>query len=162
MKKPIFIPLSLLKESFFEIDNKSRRNIYIYLWYTLCVDLIITFGRRIFMLYPSEADIPNQFIEIALIIFLIIDFFALLILSLRCIKGMFSELLVKVFIFEFHIQTFPYIYLFLGGMSCFEVIKGQFSASTFFSILSISISVVTLWALKSIFKLRRHALNKIN
>ena len=162
MKKPMFTPLGLLKEAFLEIDDKTRRNLYIYLWYSSCLYFIVTLARKIFILSLPEEGTLHPAMEISFIIFSIINLFVLIHFSLWKTTNVIFEWLIKIFIFELQLQTFPYVYIFLGMFSCFRFLTGQSSIYTVSSITAILDTIVALWALRYILRLRRHALRKIN
>ena len=160
MTEKVFLPLNLQMESFFEIDNKDRRKIYIYLWFTLFFSFIVLLeGRAFIASLPNK--VPPDHIEFLYVFWCIIDFIALLSLSLGFTKKLFCKWIIKIFILDIHVQTLCYIYVYQGLFRCFKVVTGQDSIESLSSLSYMLRAIVALWALKYIWKLRKHVLNKI-
>lgn len=140
MKKMIFIPSNIVKESFFEIDNRIRRNIYIYMWYPPCLSLVIIFVKRLFIDSSNEIDFLD------FLPFLDIAFLA----NLRRLPNIFIDV---------YIQYYPIVSISMGLYYCVKLAMGQTSVLVF---AGISEAIVTLWSLRYILRLRQHALRKIN
>ena len=78
MRRLIVLP-DVLKKSFYEIDFENRRNIYIYLWCSLCLELTIKLlNLQIFIGFNKTA-----FIYFFLIFFYILSIISLVILGLN-------------------------------------------------------------------------------
>lgn len=134
--KEIFIHGNLLKKSFFEIDRKVRRSIYIYLWF------IIGLSGPSFL---EMALSVNSHYTTALLSFVYFSF----VIQLVCLKYLPS-------VFSEFIQYLPIVIIFIGLYSIFNLLKGEpFSIYTF---SSISCAIVSLWSLRYILQLRRYAL----
>ena len=146
-----------MKESFFEINSKSRRKIYIYLWST-------DFLLPICVLEPwlEGSGGINKFsliISICIILYCYI-FEAILLLNLSLRKEKVRDIFLE-HIFIFRLQLFLYIYIYVGMESFFQVVINQ-SLNSSLQILLILITIITLWVLKDILILRQHALKKMN
>ena len=162
MKIPLFISINLLKESFFEINRKDRINIYIYLFYILCLELIVNLSA----LNLSALGDSLIVLDAVIIFVIIIDILALVSLMLKRISNKFFKWYAGPIIFGLCIQILPFVYILNGTYNCFELITGEtlITDIDFYSILTILSAIITLWTLRSILKLRQHALekNKIN
>ncbi len=158
MRKPILVPTGLLKESFFEINRKYRRNIYIYLWYISGLGYIVFWVEDVFFLGIISEIVFPPLISFLFTFLFIINLFALVSLKLNLMANRILEWYTKVFIFGIYIQILPFLYIFLGISTCFELLTGQDPIYIFSSILDL---IVSLWILRYVLVLRRYALNKM-
>ena len=163
MKSPIFLSTSLLQKSFFEIDRKTRGSLYVYLWYMSIVSFIILLLEEFFLLDSSKDIILPWWINLFLILIFIIHLSALINLNLRRRTGKFLKWYIRTFFFGLYIQILPFVYMLFLIFICWGSVvdeKPIHLISSFSS--SILDAMVALWALRHIFKLRRHALKKIS
>ena len=152
----IIVPAHLMKESFFEIDRKNRKNIHIYLWTTSL--LFPTFVFEEWFEKPFDID------KIPFIGFIIIFYYYLIeiiFLLTFLLKREKSEDFLAEYIFIFKLQLFWIMLIFLGVVSCFGLIANRSSINWALTSF-ILIAIITLWALKDILYLRQHAFKKIN
>ena len=97
MKRKIFLSGSLLKESFFEVDRKTRTNIYIYFLYILLIRGLITFLLENLFLLDLYGIILPPFLEPLFIFLWIMDVTALINLSLKRTTNVVIGWYIKIF-----------------------------------------------------------------
>ena len=157
--KQLVIPPDVLKKSFYEIDVESRGNIYVYLWCSLCLEL----AAKLLILPIFIGFNETAFIYLVLIFFYILSIISLFILSLNLKINIILERIIEICIFLVYLQAIPFMciitYIIFGLLGIFS---GSDSGGLLSTLLSTSKFIITLWALRYILRLRRHAKNKVN
>ena len=104
----VFVGVNLLKESFFGIDDKTRKNIYIYLWYVSFLKFIIFLIEGYFSPYSiNDVTLPPIIICLSAVISTI-NLIALMSLNLQWKINKFFEWYIRVFILD---SSFKYFHL---------------------------------------------------
>ncbi len=131
---------NLLRESFYELDGKTRKIIYIYLWYSSVDTVIISLIKFFFTLAPPNIIISQVVTSSVFIIILIF---------LRYIPNI---------LFTLAVLLSPFANILMGLFGCFLIVRGQYLIDAFGSILN---AIFALWVLKYILQLWKSALKKI-
>ena len=131
----------LLKKSFYEMDGKIRKYVYIYLWCTACFPLIALLINKIFIVHSSYSIFVPVFLNIVLIIH---------ILFLRHLPN---------FLFVGFVLGIPISDILCGINSIYRLIKGPKFIDIVIEDLSvIFVTIIALWIFKYILLLFGHAL----
>ena len=172
----ILIKADILKDSFYKIDKKTRKNLYLFLWCISFLELIQL------LLYPPSFEnslYPPSFGNsihtvnfIILILTYITSIFGLIILGLKIKTYALLEELVKVIIFLFFLQVFPFLYILkyiislefkyaiLDLVAFLGVMPRDGQQDFIYTFFSLSKLIITLWSLRYILRLRKWTLNR--
>ena len=163
----ILIKADILKESFYKIDKKTRKNLYIFLWCILVLELIH------FLLYLPPFEHPIHTVSCIILIFVYItSIFCLIILGLRIKTYVFLEKFVEMIIFLFFLQVFPFAhilkyiislefkYTILDLVAFFGMIPRGDRSDFIYTFFSLSKLIITLWSLRYILRLRKWTLKR--